>query len=241
MTRNNPIKLLLTGLLIFVLLFSALPRGEVFATGPSVFINEIHYDNDGTDAGETIEIAGPAGTDLSGWSLVLYNGNGGAIYNTNDLSGIIPDQQNGFGTLVFTYPVNGIQNGSPDGVALVNGSTVVQFLSYEGSFTAVDGPAAGEVSVDIGVSEPYTTAVGDSLQLIGVGTSYDDFTWDNPQANTFGAVNTGQNFESSEPSYTPIYDIQYTEDPSWKSPVTIPSTSTCVPSSGLENPSPCMV
>ncbi|MEZ5000823.1 MAG: hypothetical protein R2727_09375 [Bacteroidales bacterium] len=40
----------------------------------SVFINEIHYDNDGTDVDEGIEIAGPAGTDLTGWKLVLYNG-----------------------------------------------------------------------------------------------------------------------------------------------------------------------
>ncbi len=44
------------------------------AAGPPVFINEIHYDNDGTDADEAIEIAGPAGTDLTGWSVVLYNG-----------------------------------------------------------------------------------------------------------------------------------------------------------------------
>ena len=45
-----------------------------------VFVNEIHYDNTGTDANEAIEVAGPAGTDLSGWSLVLYNGNGGTHY-----------------------------------------------------------------------------------------------------------------------------------------------------------------
>jgi hypothetical protein len=44
----------------------------------NVFINEFHYDTAGTDAGEFIEVAGLAGTDLSGWSLVLYNGNGGA-------------------------------------------------------------------------------------------------------------------------------------------------------------------
>jgi hypothetical protein len=36
----------------------------------SVFINEIHYDNAGTDTGEAIEIAGPAGTDLTGWRSV---------------------------------------------------------------------------------------------------------------------------------------------------------------------------
>jgi hypothetical protein len=48
----------------------------------SVFINEFHYDNDGPDTGEFIEIACLPGTDLTGWSLVLYNGNGGASYNT---------------------------------------------------------------------------------------------------------------------------------------------------------------
>jgi hypothetical protein len=120
----------------------------------SVFINELHYDNAGTDTGESVEIAGPAGTDLSGWSLVLYNGNGGTVYNTRGLSGLMPDQGNGFGTLVFSYPSDGIQNGAPDSVALVNASnTVVQFLSYEGIFMAVGGPADGLTSTDIGVSE----------------------------------------------------------------------------------------
>ncbi|MGB2955934.1 MAG: hypothetical protein WBB64_08190, partial [Anaerolineales bacterium] len=196
MTRNNPIKLLFTGLLIFVLLFNALPRGEAFAAGPSVFINEIHYDNDGTDAGEAIEIAGPAGADLTDWSIALYNGSATQlnVYSTISLSGIIPDQQNGYGTLAFTQA--GIQNGSPDGLALVDDSdSVVQFLSYEGTLTAVDGPAAGMTSVDIGVSETEDTPVGHSLQLTGNGSGYGDFTWDIPQANTFGAVNTGQNFE----------------------------------------------
>src|SRR5687767_7158655 len=74
------------------------------AAAISVFINEIHYDNTGTDAGEAIEIAGPAGTDLSGWSIVLYNGAGGAPYDTDALSGIIPNQQAGFGTISLSYP-----------------------------------------------------------------------------------------------------------------------------------------
>ncbi|MCL4267242.1 MAG: ExeM/NucH family extracellular endonuclease [Anaerolineae bacterium] len=161
----------------------------------SVFINEIHYDNDGTDSGEAIEIAGPAGTDLTGWSLVLYNGAGGAVYTTTPLSGVIANQQNGFGAIFVSYPSNGIQNGSPDGLALVDAaSNVVQFLSYEGSFTAVGGPADGLLSTDIGTSETATTPVGHSLQLTGSGQTYEDFTWAAAAANTFGAVNTGQNF-----------------------------------------------
>src|SRR5215813_3238877 len=57
---------------------------------PSVRFSEIHYDNTGTDAGEAIEISGPAGMDVTGWTVVLYNGNGGASYNTQTLSGTIP-------------------------------------------------------------------------------------------------------------------------------------------------------
>ncbi|MCG6963189.1 MAG: lamin tail domain-containing protein [Acidobacteria bacterium] len=167
------------------------------AAQTTVFINEIHYDNTSTDVGEAIEIAGPAGTDLSGWSLVLYNGNGGAVYNTTVLSGTIADLCGGFGVIDVTYPVNGIQNGSPDGIALVDATnSVVQFLSYEGSFTAVGGPADGLVSTDIGVSESSGTPVGYSLQLVGTGTVYENFTWQAPALNSFGACNDGQVFSS---------------------------------------------
>ena len=173
-------------------LLSFLP-GVAQAAGPAVFVNEIHYDNASTDTGEAVEIAGPAGTDLSGWSIVLYNGNGGAVYNTIALSGTIPNQQAGFGALSFLQA--SIQNGSPDGLALVDaGSVVVEFVSYEGSFTAVGGPANGMTSTDIGVSESSSTPVGSSLQLAGTGTMGGDFTWAGVQPNTFGAVNTGQTF-----------------------------------------------
>jgi len=184
------------------------------------FINEIHYDNTSTDTGEAIEIAGPAGTDLSGQSLVLYNGSTSVSYNTRNLSGVIPGQQNGFGTVTFNYPVNGIQNGSPDGVALVNGSTVEQFLSYEGTFTAVGGPADGMLSTDIGVQETGSEPIGLSLQLTGTGDDSGDFTWSAPSDDSFGAVNMGQTFgtngggdgggEEPPPSVdiTPIYEIQ---------------------------------
>ena len=170
------------------------------AIAPGVaFINEIHYDNAGSDAGEAIEIAAPAGTNLAGWSLVLYSVSSGATlgttYNTRALSGIVPDQDDGYGTLSFTYPVNGLQNGAQDGLALVNPlGEVVQFLSYEGSFVAGNGPAAGLTATDIGVFEDGGSALGFSLQLQGAGAVAGDFSWANGQANTFGGVNTGQNF-----------------------------------------------
>ncbi len=170
---------------------SATPAGG--GGGPVVWINEFHYDNDGADTGEFFEIAGAAGTDLSGWQVIGYNGNGGVVYDTENLSGALPDQAAGFGTLSFVMV--GMQNGSPDGLALVDDTgAVVMFISYEGPLTAVDGPAAGLTSTDIGVSEPTDSPVGWSLQLAGDGTSYDAFTWQAPAAETPGAVNTGQTF-----------------------------------------------
>ena len=159
----------------------------------SIFINEIHYDNSGADANEGIEVAGPAGTDLSGWSLVLYNGNGGSQYNTISLTGILANQQSGFGTAFFDAA--GLQNGSPDGIALVDPSNaVIQFLSYEGAFTAVDGPASGMMSTDIGVSEVSSTPLNTSMQLAGNGTQYSDFLWETGISSSYNAVNVNQTF-----------------------------------------------
>ncbi|MEZ5742982.1 MAG: hypothetical protein R3D89_04455 [Sphingomonadaceae bacterium] len=161
----------------------------------TVYINEFHYDNSGADVGEFFEIAGPAGTDLTGWSLVLYNGGNGATYGTIALSGTIPDQSNGLGTLQFATP---LQNGSPDGFALYDGASVIQFLSYEGSFTAIDSVANGLTSTDIGVLEGGEPA-GQSLSLSGSGRVYEDFTWSAPAAESPGAVNVSQTFEALLP------------------------------------------
>src|SRR5207237_5222190 len=97
---------------------------------PAVRFSEIHYDNTGTDAGEAIEVSGPAGMDVTGWKIYLYNGNGGATYEpTRTLTGAIPATCDARGVLVQNYPTNGIQNGDPDGIALVDAvGTVVEFL-----------------------------------------------------------------------------------------------------------------
>lgn len=165
-----------------------------------VWINEFHYDNSTTnDPGEFVEIAGTAGTDLTGWSIVLYNGSGGASYSTRALSGTIPDHGNGFGTVFLTYAATGgaIQNGAPDGIALVNGTTVIQFLSYEGTFMATTGPAINMTSTDVGVAETNSTPAGSSLGLVGSGDDYSDFTWAVLSDDTPGGANVGQTFVSS--------------------------------------------
>ena len=143
------------------------PQRTTIASLPSVRISEFHYDNSGTDTGEAVEISGPAGTDLTGWTLVLYNGASTSLapYTTTSLTalGPIPATCDTRGVVVVTYPSNGIQNGSPDGLALVNaGGTVIEFLSYEGTFVAASGPAAGLTSTDIGILEAGTESISPS-------------------------------------------------------------------------------
>ena len=88
---------------------------------------------------------------------------------------------------VWNLPVNGIQNGSPDGVALSQNGTLIEFLSYEGPFAATNGSAAGTTSTDIGVAETGSETAGLSLQRVGDGPTQ----WVGPQAQTPGADNEG--------------------------------------------------
>ena len=44
-----------------------------------IWINEIHYDNNGADVNEFVEVAGTAGLNLSDYQIILYNGNGGVV------------------------------------------------------------------------------------------------------------------------------------------------------------------
>ena len=159
----------------------------------TAWINEFHYDDRGADQGEFVEIAGTAGLSLSGWKVYAYNGNGGRVYATRSLSGSIPNQQNGFGTVSVSF--TGLQNGAPDGIALVDGQNrVVQFLSYEGTLVANDGPARGRRSTDVGVRETSSTNAGYSLQLTGTGSQASDFRWQSPRIDSPGARNSGQTF-----------------------------------------------
>lgn len=163
--------------------------------GASAWINELHYDNASGDVGEFVEVAAAAGTDLTGWSVVGYNGSNGAPYATVSLSGTVVDQGGCIGTLDFDF--GSMQNGSPDGLALVDAQgTVLDFISYEGTLVATSGPANGMTSVDIGVSEPTTTPIGDSLQRTGTGGDSAAFTWEGPAPETRGAPNTNQTFDA---------------------------------------------
>lgn len=170
--------------ILLALLLSAFAANIASA---NVWINELHYSNKGTDSGEFFEIAGAAGTDLSDYFVQLINGNGtGSIYSTVNLTGFIDNESNGFGAVSFFEAP--IQNGPNDGIKLFGpGNSLIQFLSYEGTLTF-----NGKTSTDIGVSESSSTTVGHSLQLIGAGSQYTDFTWAGPTTASAGTLNSGQ-------------------------------------------------
>lgn len=175
----------------------------------SVWINELHYDNAGTDVGEAVEIAGPVGLSLSNYQLVFYTGDDGTgtVYKTVNLSGTLEDQERGYGATDF--PISGIQNGPSDALALIRNETeVIQFLSYEGSIIAIDGPANGMTATDIGVEEGGDTPIGHSLQLAGTSTNYEGFSWAEAQVNSFGSLNPVQTIgPANQPAEVLITDL----------------------------------
>jgi endonuclease I len=158
-----------------------------------IWINELHYDNTGADVGEFVELAGPATMRLNGWMLLAVDGATGQPYARLRLGGAFPNQQNGYGTLSFAFA--GLQDG-PDAIALVSADgAVVHFIAYEGACTGVGGAIAGAPAVQLPISEPASTPVGQSLQLTGTGNHAAMFTWSGPAVATPGQKNAGQTFQ----------------------------------------------
>jgi len=130
--------------------------GQMTVNDPSagLVINEVDYDQINTDTAEFIELynAGGLTIDLSTLALVLVNGNTNLEYFRVSLASagsITPGQYlvvksstvsvpGGTLTIAFPADTNQIQNGAPDGVALVDTASqqLLDALSYEGSITA---------------------------------------------------------------------------------------------------------
>jgi len=145
-------------------------------TATDVFINEFHYDNTGTDAGEFVEVAvlnSFSATPLSGITLSLYNGSNGTVYNSQTLDNLTAGMDDGTYTYYsWNLPVNGLQNGAPDGFALSCAGVAFEFLSYEGSMLATAGPANGQNSTDVMAAQvDANTPLGSSVQKVA-GTWY---------------------------------------------------------------------
>lgn len=192
-----------------------------------VFVNEIHYDNTGMDVDERIEVAGPAGTSLAGYVIHLYDGFDGTVYATMNLSGILPNQctvggQNVGTASFFVLALSGSGfQGGPDGIALVDPAmNVVEFLSYEGTFTATTGPANGTLSVDIGASEPTSAPLNSSIQKSGASS------WTYGSGfNSFGACNTAQYFPASSITVNLTVSSPTGSEATAATPITVTATA----------------
>jgi len=220
------------GLFLFL---GVLFLGSLSIQAQNAWINELHYDNDGSDVGEFLEIVieNPGSYNLSDFDVYLYNGNSGDSYDSESVGNFTVGATVGSFTIYYWYPAS-IQNGAPDGLSLSYQGDLIsgQFLSYEGVFPAADGPAAGVTSTDIGVMEEGSTPIGQSLQLLGAGGTYTDFTWQPPATETPGIENNGQTLGGAldpEPSNYPTdfaagvssltIDVSWTESAGAQLPV----------------------
>ncbi|WMN11425.1 T9SS type A sorting domain-containing protein [Marivirga salinae] len=186
----------------------------------NAWINEFHYDNESTDEGEFVEVVieDESSYNLSLFTLLLYNGSDGETYGSSHTLDTFTKGGTENGVTIFYKDISGIQNGD-DAFSLDYNGDLIQFISYEGAFTGVGGPADGELSTDIGVEETTSTPMGQSLQLSGNATDYSNFTWEGPAIETKGQLNYGQSFGAactdpstqaifSTPSETDIEDNQ---------------------------------
>ncbi|EPX80089.1 ExeM/NucH family extracellular endonuclease [Litoreibacter arenae] len=108
------------------------PTGSYDATPPepTFVINEIDADQDSTDSAEFIEIydGGIGNASLDGLTVVLYNGNGDAAYDSISLDGYSTNADGYFvigsanvpNVDLVEFTTNGLQNGA-DAVALYDG------------------------------------------------------------------------------------------------------------------------
>ncbi len=115
--------------------------GKMTYTAPLPVINEVDYDNAGTDLTEFVELWGVPGTDISGYQLIGHTASSGDEYATYTVpaSTVIPADGfyvMGAATVANVDQVIGvtnlIQNGTPDALVLRNaGGTIIDALGYE--------------------------------------------------------------------------------------------------------------
>lgn len=143
----------------------ALSGSITFNSHAAVVINEIDYDQPGTDTAEFIELynSGSSSVSLDAFSVELINGTNSSSYRTIDLSGfnisasgyfVMCDNASTVANCDYSFTSTGswFQNGAPDAVALFENDGLIDSLTYEGSllrFTEGDEFSPGDNNSDI--------------------------------------------------------------------------------------------
>jgi len=184
----------------------------------SLVVNEIDYDQPGSDTAEFVELknTGTTPVDLDAYELQLINGSGATAYQTIDLPAVtIP--AGGYYVLCTDLAavlncdeatISSVQNGAPDAVALVLAGAVVDTVSYEGDTAAPYTEGSGA-----GLADPGTTGsdfLGISRFPDGADTDVNNVDL-STRCTTPGAANSADTGSCDQPS-TPsvvINEIDY--------------------------------
>ena len=180
----------------------------------NLVINEIDYDQPSTDSAEFIEIYNPESdaANLSGWTIDLVNGNGGAVYNTISL----PDVDLAAGDyyvvcanaatvvncdLDIDPDTNLIQNGAPDAVAVLHEGEIMDVVSYEGDTVAPYVEGSGDGLAD-------SAAENQSISRCLNGTDTDQNNLDFILTTSSPGESNSCIIEACGEPYTAIYTVQ---------------------------------
>ncbi|MFW8626773.1 lamin tail domain-containing protein [Deinococcus sp. ME38] len=149
-------------------------------------VNELYYDAPGTDAGTFIELKGPAGKSLSGYTLAAFD-TAGTQYRTITLSGTIP--AGGYFVVAQDTTVAN-RNLVNAGADLNNGAGSLRLLK---SGAVIDAVAYGSPTSSRGEgASAATTGAGSALARVPDGSDTDANSVDfRVQAATPGAANGG--------------------------------------------------
>ena len=158
-------------------------------TAGAFVINEVDYDQPGSDTAEFVELHNGTdeAIDLSGYALLLVNGSNSSVYTTIDLSAagsLSAGQYLVVGSAAVMVPTSAlsvaldgsIQNGAPDAVALVSATEVVDAFVYEGALSADLGAPYG--STDFGDGSTLTDSTDGSLSRKVDGVDTGDYAAD---------------------------------------------------------------
>jgi hypothetical protein len=179
--------------------FEAIPEESCPRLYPDrIFINEFHYSNGPVSQDQGIEVAGPAGVDLSNYELIIQQRVGGNInvflveVYRSTLNGIIDDEGDEFGAVWFPIAAMPLYRGY---LSLVNNITgeVVDFVNYDPAFGLqdVNTPPGFDLIGSNNYLELPTDAPGFSVQRVGEGNCPSDFTWAR-LPHSRGILNPGQ-------------------------------------------------
>ena len=180
--------------------------GDAGTPATSFVINEVDYDNVDADSAEFIELynGSASAIDLTGYKLLLVNGNGASVYTTIDLSTggtlaagqflVVSSSEVMASAAAISIPFaagsNNVQNGNPDAIALVSATEVVDALVYEGSLEADLGAPYGSLNFGENSFGDSNSIQGSIARKVdGVDTGDDAADWMFTSIVTPGSAN----------------------------------------------------